>query len=106
MIFSRVARFASPALSSRAHQIERTSTRSDFMNSFSRLIGAALLIALTTGCANTAVAGKGALPSGGVTHVVIMNLYDRGDLGARKEVINAAEKLREIGTVRTIWAGR
>lgn len=76
------------------------------MNAFSRLIGAALLIALATGCANTAVAGKGALPSGGVTHVVIMYLYDRGDLGARKEVINAAEKLREIGAVRTIWAGR
>ena len=75
------------------------------MNSFSRLIGAALLIALAAGCAHN-VAGKGALPSGAVTHVVIMYLYDRGDLGARKEVIDAAEKLRDIGSVRTIWAGR
>jgi hypothetical protein len=76
------------------------------MKAFSRVIGASLLIALAAGCAHNAPAGKGALPSGAVTHVVIMYLYDRGDLGARKEVINAAERLRDISSVRTIWAGR
>ena len=75
------------------------------MNSFSRLIGAGLLLSLAMGCAS-APAGKGAMPSGAVTHVVVMYLYDRGDLGARMQVMNAAEKLRNISTVRTIWAGR
>jgi hypothetical protein len=55
---------------------------------------------------HNSTAGKNAVPSGTVTHVVIMYLNDRGDLTARSEVMKAANTLRPIKGVQSMWAGR
>ncbi len=76
------------------------------MRNVSRLFTLVLLTIIVGGCANSAPIGKGAVPSGTVTHVVLMYLYDRGDIGARTQVMHSVDQLRGISDVRTIWAGR
>lgn len=75
------------------------------MRNFSRLFPVVLLAIITAGCASAPI-GKGAVPSGTVTHVVLLYLYDRGDIGARTQVMHSVDQLRGISDVRTIWAGR
>lgn len=46
------------------------------------------------------------LPRGGVTHVVIMWLYDRADQNAQQQILGASDRLSKIPGVISISAGR
>lgn len=80
------------------------------MRIVSQLVFIAALAVGLSSCApkNHPVPGIGYMhaPRGTVTHIVIMSLYDRGDVTARDEIIAAADQLRRIPGIIAINAGR
>ncbi|HET6246316.1 MAG TPA: Dabb family protein [Tepidisphaeraceae bacterium] len=67
----------------------------------------ALLLLALAGCqSQPRHIGPSAMPTGGVTHIVIMWLNDPSDLDARDEIIATGKKLETIPGVVSVSAGR